>query len=635
MPCGLIGVLTLDGTAPPVDHVQRGADALRHRGPDGHGVYVDAPLALGHRRLAIIDTVTGAQPMVWNHGELCIAFNGEIYNYKELRRELEARHGLTFSTQSDTEVILGAYAAWGLEVLQRLVGMFAFALWDRARQRLLLAVDHLAQKQLCYRVHPGRQLWFASEIKGLLAADPGAVLDHDSLVLYAMLNYVPLPGSLVAGARRIPPGHYLLVDLKAPSFSPMSYWRLPEPPPPDGACGDRATVAAELERLLRESVRVCLRSDVPLGCFLSGGLDSATVAAIAAQESGALRVFTAGFAGLPDERPIAREVARHIGATHVEIVLEPCLERDLARFAWMLDEPIGDTSIVPSYYICQAAREHTTVCLGGDGGDELLAGYGHYREHLGIEQPARTARLSWGRLATQGWEHLPGRLRGLLAPVATAVRPLLRRNLARAITSPARRHLSLVSHHYAGGLGAWLQPDLAARLPVWDRFLGDWPEESALDTAARFDLTVNLPGVLLRKMDLASMAVALEVRSPLLDHRLVEFSRRLAWSLKTDRVRGKLLLRDLASRWLPPIVFEQPKMGFGAPMEQWLRSPRMEQEVRARLLDTGEHSLGRLVRTAALEALVTDFYERRVPQAQKVWTWLVLAQWLREYNVGL
>ncbi len=625
----------LNGQPPPRPPLQRGLDALTHRGPDAEGWHFEETVALGHRRLSIIDLAGGGQPMREPAAGLTVAFNGEIYNYQELRAALEKEAGSVFTTQSDTEVLLHGYRVWGLDLLSRLVGMFAFALWDRPKRRLLLAVDHLGQKPLCYQHLPGEAFWFASEQKALLAARPGGKLDPQSLILYLMMNFVPQPRSMLAGARRLPAGHYLLIDSQQPDFEPKPYWRLPDAPAPQEAIHDEAQAKIEIEKQLRQSVRLCLRSDVPLGCFLSAGLDSAAVAAVAAQESGQkLRVFTAGFEGLPDERPVARIVAKHLSAEQIELSLAPRLENELDKFAWMLDEPIGDTSILPTYFICQAARQHTTVCLGGDGGDELFAGYGSYREHFHAQ--AGGSWKSWATQALRGaWDGLPAWARAATAPLATQFRPMVRQNEVAAIQNPLRRHLYFVTHHYPDGLGSWLRPDWQPQLKVWDEFGAGWPVETLLDTAARFDLSVNLPGMLLRKIDLASMAVSLEVRSPLLDHRLVAYSRSLAWPLKTNGQQEKLIFREVIRPWLPPELFNQPKRGFGAPMEQWLRTLAMEAIVRERLLGSAGAVSGQIIRAERLKRLVDDFYLWRVPCAQKIWTLFVLEQWMRRYHISL
>jgi asparagine synthase (glutamine-hydrolysing) len=632
MPCGIGGVLMLDGDPPPESDLERLSRSLAHRGPDEEGSCVEGPIGLVHRRLSIIDLAGGKQPMRDDEAQLTVVLNGEIYNYLELRAELEASRGHVFRTQSDTEVLLKGYRAWGVDLLKRLVGMFAFALWDARAQRLLLAVDHLGQKPLCYLPRPGKAFWFASEVKGLLAARPGARVSPESLVSYLLLNYVPLPFSLTAGVLRLLPGHYLQVDLQRPDFTPRPYWNVPPAAAGQDALDSRAA-APEWERLLRESVRICLRSDVPLGCLLSGGLDSATVVALAARELGpSVRAFTAGFEGLPDEREWARLTARHLGIAHTELVLKPELEKDLDRFAWMLDEPIGDTSIVPTYYICRAAREHVKVCLTGDGGDELMGGYGYYLEHVAAGAAGQGSGKGF-RLASRVWDALPGPLRNRLRRYLMPYRDQLRRKRAAAIRHPRKRHLSLVTHTYDGGVESWLRPEFHAALESWESFAESGPaDEPPLDAAARYDLEVNLPGVLLRKTDLASMAVGLELRCPLLDHRLVELSRRLSWDAKLEAGQGKKLLRDLARRWLPEALFSQPKRGFGAPMEQWLRTREMEAAVRGLLLDARSRRCTEFLAPEPLEELVRDFYNRRGQASQKVWTFLVFEKWLRRYG---
>jgi asparagine synthase (glutamine-hydrolysing) len=533
--CGIAGHLAFPQASPQA--ARKMADALAHRGPDGAGdFFEEGPVALSHRRLSIIDLATGAQPM--RLGALAVVFNGEIYNYRELREELGAK---SFRTASDTEVLLRLYQRDGEAMLPRLRGMFAFALWDGARQRLLLARDAFGEKPLVYCASAG-QLWFASEAPALRAGGaPLGAIDRRALSDYLELLYIPAPRSAWTGMQKLPAGHLLVADERGVE---VRRWHVP--PVPGLESGQLPTAAGGgLRALLEDAVRLQLRSDVPVGALLSGGLDSSTVVALMARELGpGVRTFAVGFGEPDDELPFARAVAERCGTTHQELIVAP---DPLAALA-ACGEPFGDSSIVPVHAVFQEiARAGLKVVLTGDGGDELFAGYGRY---------ARAARLPhWPRAAFAAAllsRVAPARHRSRLLRGAAA---LGSRGAARAralceVFSPAERRALL--HGDAG-----VAPFAASDPP------GD------VDAALAFDLDVYLPDDLLYKVDTASMRFGVESRAPLLDLPLA----RAVVPLPAAAKAGKRLLKAAVEDLLPAQILAREKRGFGSPVARWLSGP--------------------------------------------------------------
>jgi asparagine synthase (glutamine-hydrolysing) len=592
--CGIVGFLETTGATGADELAARAramAETLAHRGPDDAGVWVDAEagVALGHRRLAVIDlSPEGRQPMVSASGRFVIVYNGEVYNFRALRAELE-RGGVRFRGHSDTEVMLEAVGRWGFEdALARFNGMFAFALWDRHDRRVYLARDRLGEKPLYYG-WMGSTFLFGSELKALRRhpAFRGEI-DREALALFARFAYVPAPWSIYRGIRKLPAASWLAIDLDRPGWTPppVPYWSaraaaergLAEP------FGGRLPEAvAELDRLLREAVRLRMEADVPLGAFLSGGIDSSTVVALMqAQSARPVRTFTVGF-HVPgyNEAEHAKAVARHLGTDHTELYLTPDEARAvIPRLPTLYDEPFADSSQIPTFLIAEMARRHVTVCLSGDGGDELFGGYNRYF----------WGRAIWRRV---GW--LPRPMRKLVARSLTAIRPETWGSLA------ASAHPLVPSRFQASQLGDKLHK-LAEALTVeapdvlYRRLVSQWPEPGALVKDSRepatafmegagsflpnftarmmfLDLITYLPDDILVKVDRASMAVNLEARVPLLDHHVVEFAWRVPLALKVRNGRGKWLLRQVLYRYVPQKLVERPKMGFGVPIDEWLRGP--------------------------------------------------------------
>lgn len=542
--------------------------SLRHRGPDGEGTYRADGVGLGHRRLSIIDLDTGAQPLSNEDGTVWITYNGEIYNFPELRRELEAR-GHRFRTRSDTEVIVHLYEDLGPRCVDRLRGMFAVALWDGRRRQIVLARDRLGKKPLYY-LWDGRRLVFASELKAvLLAGEIERVIDPAALDAYLTLDYVPAPLTIYRGVHKLPAASVL--TCRGGSIKVARYWA-----PPLGVRDERLRrteeYVEELTALLREAVRIRLLSEVPLGVLLSGGVDSSTVVAMMAQVTDQpIRTYSIGSpAADMDELPYARLVARRFGTQHHEFVVEPDALAVLPALLQAYDEPFADASAIPTYYVSRLARQHVTVALSGDGGDELFAGYPWYTlladEGWVGRLPARMRPALFAGLY-RAW---PDRWRGkrrlyLWQQPGHAARYAATRN-----RFPPHERRRLLTPHMQHVLAAVRPCDLVARAAA---------QAASRDPVAMMqaaDLLTYLPEDLLVKVDRASMCHGLEVRAPLLDHRLVEFAVRLPSSLKLANGDAKLILKQAMRPWVPAEVLTRPKMGFGIPLRHWFRDGSFE-----------------------------------------------------------
>jgi asparagine synthase (glutamine-hydrolysing) len=562
--CGIAGMLRRDGQ--PVDEsvVRRMTDRLVHRGPDGEGLHVAGPVGIGHRRLAIIDVSGGAQPMVSDDGATWLTFNGEIYNYRELRHELMAS-GTRFRTRSDTEVILRGYEAWGIGVIPRLRGMFAFAIWDARRRRMLLARDRLGIKPLVY-AWDGRSLRFASELKAIVA-DPDVPRDLDWAAVRDYFTYhcVPGPRTIFRGIDKLPPAAYLLCSLDGGEPYVRRYWRLPMAP--DHSVSEVGW-CERLRHVLDETVRLHMVSDVPLGAFLSGGVDSsAVVASMARTSSRPVKTFSIGFEEADfDELRYARLVARRYGTEHIELVVKPRVVEVLPRLAWHFDEPFADASAVPTYCVSQITREHVTVALSGDGGDESFAGYRRYADALRLAERADALPLALAKpLARAAAACLPHGAPGRGVLEMFTMPPLERYH--RMMTFGTGTTIAgLLSPAAREQVAAQPIPDGFARLAAEARTSG------YLSTLQYIDLHHYLPEDILTKVDRTSMAVSLETRVPLLDHVLVELAARMPESLKLHGGRGKYVLKRVMEQALPREVLTRSKMGFGVPLGRWFRS---------------------------------------------------------------
>jgi asparagine synthase (glutamine-hydrolysing) len=582
--CGICGILA-DAPAPALRAgIQRMADALTQRGPDGEGAWLDeaAGVALGHRRLAIIDLSPGGrQPMMSASGRYAVTYNGEIYNYRALRAELEAT-GLRFRTQSDTEVLIEACALWGVAATaRRLNGIFAIALWDREERILSLIRDPLGVKPL-YWSSQGSVLLFGSQL-GALAAHPSwrPEIDRDALTAYFRHGYVPAPRSIYRGVSKLPPGTILTFRRgAAPRLE--SYWDARATAEAGIAARLDVTAAearARLEVLLRQAVERQMVADVPLGAFLSGGIDSSMVVALMqAQSARPVRSFTIGFRedGY-DEAGHAKRVAQHLGTDHTELYVTPTEAREvIPRLADWFDEPFADASAIPTLLVAQLARQQVTVALSGDGGDEVFAGYNRYRlarrlaAALALPRGLRAGAAAALRARSPaGWDRLLAALPARFRP-AQAGDKLEKLAQVLALPDEAAVYRRLVSQ--------WDDPEtvvLGGTEPkgiLWDAAVA--PEvRDATERMQLLDTVTYLPDDILAKVDRASMAVGLEARVPLLDPEVVAFGWRLPPALKLRGGTGKWLLRQVLYRYVPPALVERPKMGFGVPIDRWLRGP--------------------------------------------------------------
>jgi asparagine synthase (glutamine-hydrolysing) len=536
---------------------------MRHRGPDDEGVWRsgDSRVALAHRRLSIIDlSAHGRQPMLDRAGRVAISFNGEIYNYRDVRAELE-RRGHQFATATDTEVILEAYLEWGADCLAHLNGMFAMALYDQGKRRLLLARDRAGEKPLFYRVSGGT-LAFASELKALLV-DPSMPREINQVALdhYLAFGYVPGTQCLLDGFRKLGQGEALSFDVESGACRTWTYWSLPQHAA-TGATPEELT--DRLETLLEESVRMRLVADVPVGVMLSGGVDSSIVTALAARSSGSrVKTFTISFPGHGsyDEAPHARLVAEHYGTDHIELAAEPATIDLLPALIQQYDEPIADSSMVPTYMVSRLIRREATVALGGDGGDEVFGGYPH---HSWVQQQGRMG--DW----------IPGPARWMARTAVTTVLPVGTRGRNYMLGLAAERPLNIVQFNVvfdADARDRLLAPlgYTAGSAEAWKaRLCAD--RTTPLQQSTALDFRTYLPDDILVKVDRASMLSSLEVRAPFLDHRIVEFGfRDVPDDLRATRTERKILLKRLAARLLPPALDLSRKQGFSLPLHDWFK----------------------------------------------------------------
>ena len=612
--CGLAGYF---GTKRLTDDVLvRMTGRLEHRGPDAQVSYRDGAVGLGHRRLSILDIEGSPQPMSTPDGELTCVFNGEIYNFVALRQELAAQ-GHRFNTQGDTEVLLYAYRAWGVGMLDHLQGMFTFGLWDQSAQRLFLARDHLGVKPLYYH-WDGATLVFGSELKALIE-HPGVAreIDLDAVSLYLESQYIPAPYSIYRGVRKLQAGHALQVERG--ELRIWSYWT------PDYSRKlqlDEDEALGRLETELRRSVQSMLVSDVPLGSFLSGGVDSSLVSALMVDLTGrSIDTFNLGFHGVKaeSEHEQAQLVARHIGSTHHVLMLgEAELLAAFDGWAETFDEPFADPAALPTMLLARLTRSHVTVALTGEGGDEVFSGYGNYAKRV------REERIT-GML---GARFSP------LRPLVPLLPPRIRKDrLLRAIGERRARRYVTIPQVFDSALQPGLYSDafLAARKVLMadhaERFYEECNSAHYIDKLMYIDARLWLPDDLLTKVDRATMAASLEARVPYLDHRFFEFCARLDPGLKQRGATGKYLLKRLAEKLLPGEIVHRRKQGFVPPLADWLGGPLRERAQAAFA------SLGRrgLFRPAALRSVVEEHYAGGRGHANRLWALLVLETWCQRY----
>jgi len=610
--CGIAGIVALTGGPVHETEVRAMCGALRHRGPDAEGVYLAPGVGLGVRRLSIIDLRTGDQPVRNEDGTAWVVFNGEIYNYRELRRDLEAR-GHRFSTSSDTEPIVHLYEDRGAACVNALRGMFGLAVWDQARRTLLLARDRLGIKPLYYTEVGGR-LAFASELKALLQLpEVEARVDWRALGSLLTTLYTPADQSILAGVRKLEPGH-VLVARPGRDIRIARYWDV-HFDPEEGR--SEADVAAELRDLLEESVRLHLASDVPLGAFLSGGIDSGSVVALMSRATaGPVKTFSIGFRDQDfDETPDARLVARALGTDHHEQILERDSVGILEEVAFHLDEPFGDSSAIPTYMVSKLAARHVKVVLSGDGGDELFAGYDRYRSEARDRRHGRLERWTMGRVARL----MPRGMRG-------------RDRLAHLSLPHGRRYLNRLTLFDREGMRTILRPGVLELVAPHDPW---WREARRLSRSGHWlsrlqdvDLTSYLPLDILTKVDRMTMAHSIEARVPLLDHKLVEFAARIPPDMLLRGGRSKHILKRAVAGLLPDWVLEKPKRGFAIPLGRWFRGP-LRGFVRDLLLSARSRRRG-IFDPAAVERLLEDPVRGRDLNLP-VWTLLSFELWCRAF----
>jgi asparagine synthase (glutamine-hydrolysing) len=625
--CGITGLFDIRGQREPARAVlARMNDSQLHRGPDEGSLHVEPGLGLGHRRLSIIDIATGQQPLFNEDGSVAVVFNGEIYNYRELIPELQAI-GHVFRTRSDTEVIVHGWEAWGEACVQRFRGMFAFALWDRNRQCLFLARDRLGVKPLHYALTHDGWLLFGSELKSMLAHG-GLRRDIDPLAVeeYFALGYVPEPRTVFRQALKLPPAHTLLVERSKPLATPREYWDV------RFTGQSRITLpegVEELQHRLRESVRLRLIAEVPLGAFLSGGVDSsAVVATMAGLSEGAVNTCSMAFDDPRyDESRYAGKVAERYRTNHrVETVVSD--DYDLVdTLAGLYDEPFADSSAIPTYRVSELARRHVTVALSGDGGDEMFGGYRRYRQHLAGERrrAALPAAIREPLFGTLGRFYPKADWAPRVLRAKTTFEGLARDGVAdyfhemSIFRAPLRRRL--FTDAFRRELGGY-----DAR-HVFERHAARAGTEDPLALVQYLDIKTYLVGDINTKVDRASMAHSLEVREPLMDHRLVEWLATLPSSLKVHGNEGKFLLKRAMEPQLPQDVLYRPKMGFAVPLARWFRGPlarRVREAVLGeRLADTGWFDRG------CLKQLVDEHQSGRQDHSAPLWSLLMFEAFMR------
>lgn len=620
--CGIIGIASRLAVTDRA-WLAVGRDAMSHRGPDDAGEWwsADGVVGLGHRRLAIIDLSPGGhQPMQDITGGLTIVFNGEIYNFADLRQELLAK-GHDFRTHSDTEVILAAYREWGTGCLSRLNGMFAFAIYDERQKKLFMARDRAGEKPFFYALSDG-VLRFASELKGLMA-DPSMPrrIDHEALDCYLAMGFVPGERCMLQGVKKLPPAHALEFNLQSGQSRLWCFWQLPQLEAAAGHADDIALLD-ELEALLEDSVRRQLVADVPVGVLLSGGVDSSLVTAMAVRASAKVKTFTIRFPGYAkyDETEHARLIARHFGTEHVELEAAESTVDLLPLLARQFDEPMVDSSMIPTYLVSRLIREHCSVALGGDGGDELFGGYGHYNRLLWLQQKFGQIPLS------------------VRSPIALAAEKLL--------------PMGFKGRNWLQGLGVDLDHGLPLIASLFDRSArmelmsqtNKWPTvaeaireqripatNELLQRATRMDYGNYLPEDILVKVDRASMLNSLEVRAPLLDYRLAEFAfGKVPAHLKATSTSRKILLKKLCGRILPPEFDQQRKQGFSIPLASWLQKEPWQSYFREVLLG----SENTFFNHKAVSKLLDGQAQGRA-NSERLFALVMFELWRREYRVSM
>ena len=627
--CGIAGFIDLWDSREARDQQERAAildrmcRIIQHRGPDDQGVTVKPGVALGMRRLAIIDLVSGNQPMSGEDGSVTIVFNGEIYNFQEIKPKLEAR-GHVFQTHSDTEAIVHAYEEFGPDCLKDLRGMFAFAIWDDKARTLFVARDRAGKKPLYYTTTANGTFVFGSELKALLEhPDVQRDLNPEGLDAYFTLGYVPDPLSIFQNIHKLPPGCYL--TFKEGKVAVRQYWDFELEPAESTREEDYLD---ELRLLLDESVRLRLISDVPLGAFLSGGIDSSTVVALMARNMGQpVKTFSIGFhEDSYNELKYARVTAQKYGTDHHEFFVTPDICEVVDDLAWHFDEPFADSSAIPTYMVSKLARDHVTVVLSGDGGDELFAGYTRY-----VVDRKRG-----------GFERLPKPLReGVMRPLSERLPHAAwgRNYLHNVSLDPISRYLDSVSVFTNLNRRSFYTSDFSRQLGpggyvanLFNKLVENVKSDEPIDRLLYLDSKTYLPGDILTKVDRMSMAVSLEARAPLLDHKLIEFVTRVPAALKLAGLETKHLLKRAVRDLVPAEILNRPKQGFGVPIQEWIN-----QQLRSRIRDTlsDARTKQRGYIDSHYVSVLLDEHERgRRDHSMSLWALVMLELWHRQFLDG-
>lgn len=629
--CGIVGIVNNGERAVSSDVLERMNRAILHRGPDDDGFYLKENVGLAMRRLSIIDLASGKQPIHSSDGTKSVVFNGEIYNYQDLRKELEA-DGVRLYTNSDTEAIVNLYAKYGVDCVKHLRGMFAFAIWDEAEKELFIARDRVGKKPLLYSQRPNGNLIFGSEFTAMLEhPEISREVDHSAIDAYLSYLCVPAPLTAFKEIRKLEPGHWL--KWKAGRIETNRYWL------PDFSKKIEISEGEAIEettRLLRESTRLRMISEVPLGAFLSGGVDSSTVVALMAEESSQpVKTFSIGFEEQDfSELKYARRVAEHVGAEYNEFIVRPNALDVIPTLVEHYGEPYADSSAIPTYYVAKETRRHVTVALNGDGGDESFAGYERYAAMLAAERYSkipgvlRKAFLEFPIGLYPTSEIKRSRVRDVKRFLKAAVLPRNERYFRWMSTFDRETKPQLYTRDFAEALNG------TRALETLDQWFDSANDSGLLDAALLTDQMTYLPNDLLVKVDIATMANSLEARSPFLDHNLIEFAASLPEGLKMSRLRPKYLLKKVAERLVPREVIYRRKMGFGVPVGKWFRG-EMKEFVREALLS--ERSLGRgIIKPEMIRKYVDEHTNGERDHAFQIWTLLMLELWFQRFidNLG-
>lgn len=619
--CGIAGIVSASGAVDePTIHEM--CQQIVHRGPDDEGIFVKDGAGLGMRRLSIIDLAGGHQPLFNEDGSVGIVFNGEVYNFPDLRPELE-QQGHVFRTHSDTEVIVHLYEQYGAGCVEKLRGMFAFAIYDSNKRRLLLARDRLGKKPLHYALSNGRLL-FASEMKSILAVAPelAAAIDQRALLHYMLMGYIPDPETAFEKIRKLPPGHIL--EYENGHVSVRGYWDLPEfgthEPESEEACLE------ELEYRLEEAVRIRLISDVPLGAMLSGGTDSSTVVALMARLGSApVKTFSIGFRHADfNEAEHARVVAQKFGTDHHELILEPDVVQTVEELTRSMEEPFGDSSMLPTYYVSRLARQHVTVALSGDGGDELFAGYERYRVHL--HDRAIPYMPAWAGKFYRTAVHplVPYAIPGRNLAYSMSL-PWQERYLEGVTIQPFLREMDLLTDDFQATAAGGMEP-----LQPFRSCLEVAQAKDPLSRLLYLDTKTYLPGDILTKVDRMSMLTSLEARVPILDHKFVEWVVGLGAGWKMQKQSQKYIFRKLARRLgVPDSVLDRKKQGFGLPLVHWMRN-ELKDMVLGTLLDSRTLQRGYL-NPAGVRRLLSEHFQKRRDHSPRIWRLMMFELWHRNF----